>query len=72
MPLVVFDLLLPIFRIFFWYMLLTFVAVPETAVYEKGDLFLEEDEIRMTFDVVIATPTCDAIFLENLDELEFR
>ena len=53
-------------------MFLAFVTVPEAAVYKNGDLFLEEDEIGMTFDVVIATPTCDAIFLENLYELEFR
>lgn len=53
-------------------MLLTFVAVPEAAVYENGNLFLEEDKIGVAFDIVVAAPAGDAIFLEDLNEFEFR
>lgn len=53
-------------------MFLTFMAVPEAAVDEDCDLFLEEDEVGVAFDVVVASPAGDAVFIEDLDELEFR
>ena len=53
-------------------MFLAFVAVPEAAVDEDSDLLFEEDEVRVAFYIVVATPTGDTIFLEDLDELKFR
>ena len=53
-------------------MLLTFVTVPETAVDEDSDLFLKEDEVGMAFDIVVASPACNAVFLEDLDEFQLR
>ena len=50
-------------------MFLAFVTVPEAAVDEDGDLFLEEDEVGVAFDVVVSAPAGDAVFLEDLDEL---
>lgn len=48
------------------------MTVPETTVDEDCDLFLEEDEVGVAFDVVVATPAGNAVFLEDLDEFQLR
>ena len=50
-------------------MFLALMAVPEAAVDEDCDLFLEEDKVGVTFDIVVAAPAGYAVFLEDLDEL---
>lgn len=72
MPFVIFDLLFPIFSVFFWFVLLTTVTVPEATVNEDCDLLLKEDKVGMSFDVVVPAPASDAVFLKDLDELKFR
>lgn len=62
----------PIICIVFWNRVTTFMAVPKTAVYENGNLLLEENKIWVAFDIVVATPAGDSIFLEDLNELELR
>ena len=53
-------------------MFLTFVAVPEAAVNEDRYLLLKEDKVGVTFDIVVAAPACNAVFLEDLDEFQLR
>ena len=69
MALVIFDLIFPKIFVLVWYMLLAFVTVPKAAVDEYGNFFLEEDKVRVSFYVVVATPAGDAVFLEDFNEL---
>ena len=69
MTLVIFQFLFPKILVFIRCMFLTSVAVPKAAVDEDGDLFLEEDEVGVAFDVVVAAPAGDAVLLEDLDKL---
>ncbi len=50
-------------------MFLAFVAVPEATIDKYSDLFLKEDEVGVAFDVVVATPAGNTVFLEDLNEL---
>lgn len=69
---VVFEFSFPIFSVFSRDSIYTFVTVPEAAVDENGDLLLKKDKVGVAFDIVVATPACNAVFLEDLDEFQLR
>ena len=46
-------------------------SVPETAIYEYCDSFLQENEVRLAKDAVTSPPARNALRLEDRDEFQF-
>ena len=65
------PLLFPVFCVVSWSRVPAIMPVPEAPVDKNRNMAIQKHKIRMTFNFIIASPSCNVMRLKELNQLDF-